>query len=333
MSIAFPVSLKSHLSGLRLHLVIGMALSAVTALSSVPVALAKAPMQQTQAPGFYRTMIGTFEITALSDGTARMPIDRLLADPPEKTRETLRAAYLDTPMEMSVNAYLINTGDRLVLVDTGSGEGAGPDLGRLADNIIASGHTPDQVDDVLLTHLHPDHVGGLVANGTALFPSAQVHVSREEAGFWRSRTDPSAMGNQADFAADVRTLLDPYIASGQFQPFDADDEVVAGVRNMAAAGHTPGSVVYIVESGGEQLYLIGDLIHAGPVQFADPDVTFAFDADPPKAAAIRRDIFELAASERILIGAAHLPFPGLGYLRSESGASHWISINYSSAME
>ncbi|WP_202032875.1 MBL fold metallo-hydrolase [Rhizobium lusitanum] len=274
-------------------------------------------------------MIGAFEVTALSDGTAEMPMDELLSEPGEKTREVLKEAHLDTPMEMSVNAYLINTGDRLILVDTGSGDGLGSSLGKLPKNIIAAGYKPDQIDDILLTHLHPDHVGGLVRNGAAVFPNAKIHASRVEATFWLSPSNAASVSNQAGFVTSVQASLAPYVASGRFQPFDGDAEVVSYVRARKAEGHTPGSVVYVIESNRERLLLIGDLIHAGPVQFADPAITFAFDSDPAKAANARRNVLGQAAADGDMIGAAHLPFPGLGYVRRELDAYRWLSINYS----
>lgn len=313
-----------------LRIILSVSFFCAAGLLPVTSALARAPMQMTQAPGFYRTMIGAFEVTALSDGTTPMPIDELLSDPPEKTKQALKEAYLDTPMEMSVNAYLINTGDRLILVDAGGGDGLAPGLGKLKKNIVAAGYWPDQIDDILLTHLHTDHIGGLSANGSIAFPNAKVHASRLEANFWLSSPDAASGGNQASFVASVRATLEPYIASGRFQPFDDGSNVVAGVGAVGAAGHTPGSVVYVVESNGERFIVVGDLIHAGPVQFEHPDVTFAFDSDREKAASARRTVFDKAASGRDLIGAAHVPFPGLGYIRSEAGAYRWFPMGYSS---
>ncbi|UHD44096.1 MBL fold metallo-hydrolase [Aureimonas altamirensis] len=311
------------------HSILALMLLSASGLLSSPFALAKAPMQKTQAPGFYRTMVGAFEITAISDGTARMPMDQLMSDPPEKIEEALRDAHLNAPMEMSVNAYLINTGDRLILVDTGSGAGLGPSLGKLATNIVVAGYKPDQIDDILLTHLHPDHVGGLTANGTAVFANAIVHASRLEAEFWLSSSNVAEGGNQAGFVKSVRASLDPYVRSSRFDPFDGDKEIMAAVRTMSAPGHTPGSVVYVIESETSKFFVVGDLIHAGAIQFARPDITFTFDSDQTKAAGARRTVFDKAVAERVLIGAAHLPFPGLGHIRAEAGAYRWLPLNYS----
>jgi glyoxylase-like metal-dependent hydrolase (beta-lactamase superfamily II) len=126
-------------------------------------------------------MLGNFEITALSDGTVDLPVDQLLQQPAEKTLAALHAAFEKVPLQVSDNAYLINTGKRLVLVDTGAGDLFGPTLGKLIRNLEASGYQPEQVDDIFLTHMHPDHVGGLVRNRVIQFPNAVVHADRAEA--------------------------------------------------------------------------------------------------------------------------------------------------------
>lgn len=314
------------------------------------LAPARAPMQDSQAPGFYRVKIGAFELTALSDGTAPMPVDELLSDPPEETRKTLTEAHLALPMDMSVNAYLLNTGARLVLIDAGGGEGMGQGLGKLAQSINAAGYRVDQVDDILLTHMHLDHLGGLTAQGRAVFPNAILHASQTEADFWlaplrdkptqNEPTQDKSGKAQADFGMAVAAALDPYITSGRFQPIQdrkgGQDhetiEIIAGIKAMPAPGHTPGNVIYLIESEGEKAVMLGDLVHVGPVQFQKPDVTFLFDDDPAKAAQTRHKIFDHAISQAALIGASHLPFPGLGHIGMDTPRYRWHPLNYSSQL-
>ena len=134
-------------------------------------ALAAAPMQKVQS-GYLHVMVGKFEVTAISDGTVDLPIEKLLKEPVNVTKTALKRSFLEVPTETSDNAYLINTGEKLILVDTGAGQLFGPTLGKLASNVRAAGYELDQIDDIVLTHLHPDHVGGLMANGQRAFPKA-----------------------------------------------------------------------------------------------------------------------------------------------------------------
>src|SRR5579859_5104455 len=140
---------------------------AVAALSSAPVSAA-APMAKTNAPGFYRIMLGDFEVTALNDGTTELPWDHILTAPPEQTDQTLAKSYLKSPLETSFNGFLVNTGSKLVLIDTGAGTLFAPTLNKLAANLKASGYQPEQVDEIYITHMHADHIGGLVSDGKAV---------------------------------------------------------------------------------------------------------------------------------------------------------------------
>ena len=172
------------------HLLHSAALAAILALGAgagPTAALAAAPQVKTQAPGFYRVMLGEFEVTALSDGTVDLPVDKLLKEPAAKTTAALKKSFLSVPVETSFNGYLVNTGAKLVLIDAGAGTLFGPTLGKLVASLQAAGYKPEQVDDILITHMHPDHVGGLAANGAIVFPNATVHADRRDADFWLSK--------------------------------------------------------------------------------------------------------------------------------------------------
>ena len=291
---------------------------------------AAAPMVHTQAPGWYRFMLGAFEVTALGDGTIDLAPEKLLKAPPAKTTKSLAQSWLASPVETSVNAYLVNTGARLVLIDAGAGALEGPTLGRLAGNLRAAGYLPEQVDDVFLTHLHPDHVGGLVAGGAMVFPHATVHADKREADYWLSEaTLAKATGDTKTFVQGAMAALKPYIAAGRFQTFVADAELVPGVRSRATYGHTAGHTSYDVQSRGQRLLVLGDVVHVGAVQFADPSVSISFDADPKAAAAIRAEVFKHAAKEDDLVAGAHLPFPGIGHVRSLFRGYEWVPVSWS----
>jgi glyoxylase-like metal-dependent hydrolase (beta-lactamase superfamily II) len=297
------------------------ALVAAVAFSAVAImpAQAAAPMAHTQAPGFYRLMLGDFEVTALNDGAFYLPVDKLLKQPAAKTDAALARHFLKIPVETSVNGFLVNTGTRLVLFDTGTGGLNGPTAGVLAANLMAAGYKPEQVDDIFITHDHADHVGGLSHDGAAVFPNAVVHVGRGDVDHYTS----AAAGDDKAFAS-----LAPYVAAKHFQAIDADAEIVPGVRSWSTPGHTPGHTSYVVESQGQRLIVTGDLIHVAAVQFDDPTVTISFDSDGSKAEAARMKVFAQAARDGTLIAAAHLQFPGIGHLAANGKAFTYVPVNY-----
>ncbi|HEY1089736.1 MAG TPA: MBL fold metallo-hydrolase [Burkholderiaceae bacterium] len=306
-------------------------LSVVLASSTVTVAQAAAPQQKTQAPGYYRLMLGDFEVTALSDGTVELPVDKLLAAPAAATNATLQHSFLRSPLETSVNGYLINTGTKLVLIDTGAGVMFGPTLGRLLSNLKAAGYTPEQVDEIYITHFHGDHMGGLLEKGLASYPNAVVRMARAEADYYLSKAKMAAAPEAARGAfAGAMKATQPYADSGRIKPIDGDAELVPGIRSVLTSGHTPGHTIYQVESKGQRLIVWGDLMHVAAVQFPDPTVTISFDTDSKVMLPQRLKIFAEAAASGALVAGAHLSFPGLGHLRAEGKGYQFVPVNYAS---
>ncbi len=292
---------------------------------------AAAPQVKTQAPGYYRVMLGAFEVTALSDGTVALPVDKLLTGTtPAKTEKSLARNFVKAPLETSVNAYLINTGTKLVLVDTGAAGLFGPTLGRLGESLKAAGYQPEQVDEIYITHMHPDHVGGLMAGDKMAFVNATVRADQHDADFWLSQANlDKAPADSKGFFQGAMASLNPYVAAGRFKPFEGETELAPGIKAIATPGHTPGHSVYVVESQGQKLVLWGDLMHVAAVQFAEPGVTIAFDTDSKGAAVQRKRAYADAAKHGYLIGSAHLSFPGLGHLRAEGKGYGFVPLNYS----
>jgi glyoxylase-like metal-dependent hydrolase (beta-lactamase superfamily II) len=292
--------------------------------------LAGAPQLKTQAPGWYRMLLGGFEVTALNDGTFPMDLAKLLTNvTPKQLDEDLSRSFIANPVEASVNGFLINTGTKLVLIDTGAGTFFGPTVGKLRDSLIASGYRPEQVDEVYITHMHLDHVGGLIKDGKMAFPNAVVRASQQEADYWLSKAKMAAAPADAkDGFANAQQALAPYIAAGRFKPFNGDVELVPGVRSVVTPGHTPGHTLYMVESGGEKLLLWGDLMHAAAAQFPDPSVSLQYDMDLPAAAEQRKKVFADAAAHRYWVAGAHLPFPGIGHLRTNGSGYTFVHANY-----
>lgn len=298
----------------------------------LPAAHAAAPQVRTQAPGFYRVLLGDVEITALSDGTVTIPLDTLLTNTgAAHVKGVLATHHLGTQVETSINAYLVNTGKRLVLIDTGAGASFGTHGGHLADSIRAAGYRPEDVDTVLLTHIHGDHSNGLTIDGKAVLPNAEVVVAKHEADAW---LDPA---NRTKVRPDSVHVIDealaafaPYRQAGRVRTFDGPVEVVPGIRAVPAPGHTPGHTVYEVTAGGQTMRFVGDTLHAKDVQMAEPQVTIQFDEDSNAARRQREALFADAAARGIIVAAAHTPFPGLGYIERSGSAYTWAPLNYSS---
>ncbi|MGY8903349.1 MAG: MBL fold metallo-hydrolase [Burkholderiales bacterium] len=309
--------------------VLAAALLAVPALSGLNAAQAAAPLVKTQ-PGYYRVMLGDFEVTALSDGTVALPVDKLLTNTTAaKVNKALAKSYLSSPLETSVTAYLINTGAKLVLVDAGAAGLFGPTLGNLLTSLKAAGYAPEQIDEVYITHMHPDHVGGLMAGDKLAFPNAVVRADQKDADFWLSQANlDKAPQDAKGFFQGAQASLNPYVKAAKFKSFSGNTELVSGVKAMATHGHTAGHTVYVVESKGQKLVLWGDLMHVGAVQFEDPTVTIQFDSNDKSAAAERKKAYAEAAKQGYLVAATHLPFPGIGRLRAQGKGYVFLPINY-----
>jgi len=310
-------------------------LAALLLLGTAFEASAAAPQIKTSAPGYYRMMLGDFEITAVSDGTVDLKVSDLLTNTTAaKVRSALARAHLKDPVETSVTAYLINTGSKLVMIDAGAGAFFGPTLGKLIGNLKASGYQPEQVDEIYLTHLHADHVGGIVSGQPGdyriAFPNAIVRADKRDADFWLSKANMEAAPKDAkQFFEAAMAALNPYIAANKFKPFDGNTDLTPGIKAVATHGHTPGHTIYVVESQGQRLDLWGDLMHVAAVQFSQPAVTIRFDTNAKAAAAQRKKEFAAAAKRGYWVGAAHLPFPGIGHLRSDGSGYDWTPANYS----
>jgi len=308
------------------------ALFTLAAACFVGAASAGAPPVNTQAPGFYRMTLGDFEVTAVSDGTVNLQPTQLLTNTTKKKVQTaLGRAFLAEPVETSVNGYLVNTGSKLVLIDAGAGSLFGPTLGKFVANLKAAGYQPEQVDEIYITHMHADHVGGLVADGKTVFPNAVVRADQHDADYWLSQKNLDAAPEDAKgFFKGAMASINPYAAASRFRPFNGDTELVPGVKAIANYGHTKGHTVYLVESKGQKLLLWGDLMHVAAVQFADPSVTIAFDTDAKAALAQRRKVFADAAKQGYWVAGAHLAFPGIGHLRRDGAGYTFVPANYSS---
>lgn len=302
-----------------------------TALLTVTAAEAAAPPQvKTQVPGYFRLNVGNFEVTALFDGYNDLSPDLLKGLTPSKIRALLARNHLfGEGVQTSVNAFLINTGKNLVLVDSGAGQCFGETAGHLPDNLKAAGYKPEQVDTILLTHLHLDHVCGLVdAQHKPVFPNAQVYASKAEADYWLG---PTAMAEapaaSREYFKIARDSTQPYVDAGTFNTFTLSPPI-DGLTAHAAPGHTPGSTTYTFASNGQSIVFIGDLIHDFSVQFEHPEVSIGFDSNSQQAIVSRDRVFTEVAESKTWAAAAHLPFPGIGHINAIDKHFEWIPAQY-----
>ncbi|HEX4917834.1 MAG TPA: MBL fold metallo-hydrolase [Limnobacter sp.] len=307
--------------------------AAVLGLSSVAAHAANpVPVQTTQAPGFYRMAVGDTMVTALYDGYINLAPGLLKGLDQKQIQSMLARMFLQTDpgVQTAVNAYLVHTPNNLVLVDAGSAQCFGPTLGNVLNNLKAAGYKPEQVDTVLLTHMHPDHVCGLVdAQGQAVFANATVHGPKGDADFWlNAEAMAKAPEGNKPFFQMAQKSLGPYQAAGKFKTFDKAGPLLDGFAVVPTPGHTPGHSSFLLTSGKTSMLIWGDVLHSHAVQFAKPEVTIEFDTDSKQAIASRKASLADLAKNGWLVAASHLPFPGIGRVAAEGKAYRYVPIEF-----
>jgi glyoxylase-like metal-dependent hydrolase (beta-lactamase superfamily II) len=293
-------------------------------------ALAAAPQHHEQVPGFYRLKVGDLEVTALFDGPGVFDVNWLNG---EKTRDDVRKALHDDPhvLDVADTGFLVNTGKQLILVDAGSGTWfGGGKFGHLAGNLRTAGYTPEEVDIVLVTHLHSDHIGGLTTpDGKIVFPNADIYVAKADSDFWLSpELAAKAPKDVQQFFQTAQRIAAPYIKAGKWHTFGDSDQIVDGMQIVPLRGHTPGHTGYEFSSQGKKILFWGDVMHVQRLQLPDPTITVVFDVDPTAASATRDQLLRKLASEDVLIAGPHMLFPGLGRLHKELGTYRWAPVAF-----
>jgi glyoxylase-like metal-dependent hydrolase (beta-lactamase superfamily II) len=310
-------------------------LAALASLVAGPnAARAAAPQHHNQVPGFYRLQVGDIEVTALFDGPAVFHQEWLTGT--KATKATMdgvvEALHKDPHMlEASDTGFLVNTGKQLILVDAGSGTWfGGGALGRLAGSLRSAGYTPEEVDIVLITHLHSDHVGGLTnQDGTRVFRNAEVYVAKAESDFWLSpEIAAKAPKDTQPFFESAQAIAAPYIKADKWHTFSGSEAIVEGLQLVPLLGHTPGHTGYEFSSKGQKILFWGDTIHAQRVQLPHPEVTVVFDIDPAAAAATRNQLLSKLAHEDVVIAGPHMLFPGLGRLHKDGSGYSWAPVQF-----
>ncbi|WP_223650559.1 MBL fold metallo-hydrolase [Hymenobacter psoromatis] len=283
----------------------------------------------TAAPAYRRFTLNDWQVLALSDGTTTADLDQVLLDHTvQQVAPLLEEAGLGNPVTISINAYLLDDGQRCLLLDTGAGDLMGAPAGHLLASLAQASYQPDQIDAVLLTHIHGDHSGGLLAGEALAFPRAQVYVNELDATYWlREANQPLAPAARQRSFANARRKLLPYQAAGQLRPFAAGGEVLPGVATIARPGHTPGHTYYALAGAGPRLVFCADLAHLITLQLADPTIALAYDVDPAQAVRSRQLALAEASAAGYWLAAAHAPFPGIGHVVATATGYRWLPID------
>ena len=299
----------------------------VSALSQPSTA--KAPMLGASAHSHYRFKLGSFECTTILDGAIQLPGPHPIFGQDQSKEDVQKLAsdnFLPTGrMEIVFTPVMVNTGNQLVLFDTGNGAlRRGKGAGLLGSALAGVGYKPEQVDVVVITHCHPDHIGGLMEGGKPTFPNARYVISQAEYDFWSP--PEQAEGPRARVGKLVQSNVVPL--ADKFTFIKPDAEVVPGIRAVDAFGHTPGHMAFHIESGSSRLLLWSDTTNHYVASLQRPDWHVRFDMDKQKAAATRKRLLDMAASERIPVTGYHMPFPAIGFVEKKNGAYRWVPVSY-----
>lgn len=307
--------------------------SAIGAALLAPIvpALALAPQAGKAAqPTFYRFKLGTIEMTVISDGTLAFPAETLWGTRSNEARALLTSTFHSTnPVELQLNAILVKTGGRLVMIDAGCGiDGKFQKTsGSLLSSLAAAGYMPGDVDMIVLTHGHADHLWGIsdATNSSLLFPSAEFVATETEVKFWNT---PELTAKESPLLRPEITRANLKLASPRLRLIKAGTEVAPGVTTFATAGHTPGHMSVLISSGKEQLLIAGDILLDSVVSFLHPDWPLLFDLDVPMATKTRIGFLDRAVADKALVGGYHLPFPGFGHVVREGSAYRWLPADW-----
>ena len=276
----------------------------------------------TQPSGVSHIAIGDIVVSAINDGVYPASFDDLVTTDRAACESAHHGEFRLAPPWLTINCFVIRTGDRTVLVDSGFA-GKTEQVGRLAGNLKAIDIAPADVDTIVMTHMHPDHEAGLTdSSGKAVFPKAELVLHENEFAFWR---DDGAMARapaegQGDFHL-ARAALGAY---GDRVRTVKADRVAPGVRAFPTPGHTPGHTAWLVESNGEGLLIWGDIVHFPGIQFAFPDTSVAFDLDHAAAAQSRKTVLKFAAGEKLRVAGVHLDFPTFGHVVPSGAAYRFV---------
>ena len=306
------------------------------ALAVTPSALhAAAPAAGRQAPGFYRSKLGDYELTQLADGarTFPMPDGFIVNLPKDQALAAAEAAYLPKgQVTIPFNPMVVNTGSKLIVIDTGNGLGAFEAskgaVGQMNANMKAAGIDPNAVDLVLISHFHGDHIGGLkTADGKLVYPNAEIKVPATEWAFWTDEANQAKANgfNKGQFA-NVKKMLDGL--GDKVTKFEAGKEVAPGITSVATPGHTPGHVSFVIASGNARILVQSDVSNIPALFLNRPDWQVVFDNDPNLAVATRHKFYDMAVAEKAAVIGYHFSFPSVGHVEKDGSGYRLVPAGW-----
>lgn len=277
-------------------------------------------------PTFYDRMVGDLRVTVLLDGFFDLGRPLITNATAEQIDAGMTNAYLGTgdQIRLPISIHLVHGADGITMIDAGSGSAFGPTAGRVAAALNTMGIGTEEITRIVLTHMHPDHIGGLLSSdGKAVFGSASLHVHEADLKFWTDEAIAASVPDDSKpFFALARSVSAAY--GERLNPFVGSADIGGGLSTVEAFGHTPGHSAVRVSGGTDQLLILGDAAAIAAVQFVHPDAGIAFDADGAQAAVTRKAIFDMVSVDRIAVAATHLPFPGVGHVERTNSAYAWV---------
>jgi glyoxylase-like metal-dependent hydrolase (beta-lactamase superfamily II) len=318
-----PISRRSALLG-----AVG-ATAALAAGAGVPApAAAKAPMLGAAAPSFRRYTLGDFEVTVIHDGFIALDGPHPIFGQDQDAAAVQKLAEDNmlpgTRMTIGFSPVIVNTGNELVLFDAGNGAGRRPAAGQLRALLASAGYSAEQIDIVVLTHFHPDHIGGLMEDGQAAFPNARYVTGQAEYDFWSPVE--KASGPTERVGKLVQSNVVPFADKMSFLADNQD--VVTGITAVGSFGHTPGHMCFHIESAGKRLMVTGDIANHYVVSLQRPDWHVRFDMDKQKAAEARKKVFGMIAADKVPFSGYHMPFPNVGYVEAMGDGFRYVPATY-----
>ncbi len=319
-----PISRRTLLTG------------AATAALAPSLARAAVPIQEHQAPGFYRFKLGDYEVTILHDGARTFPLPASFVSnvPPDQAAAAASDAFMPAgKVTVPFNPTLINTGSKLVLIDTGNGASPDGAVGQLFPNLAAAGVQPADIDVVVISHLHPDHINGLrTADGAIAFPNATIIAPRTDWAFWMDDAHAAQATTAIDkvYFANTRKILTG--TDDRIGRYDWGSEVAPGITALATPGHTPGHTSFAITSAGRSMLVQSDVTNIPEFFLRNPDWHVAYDHDPDLAQLTRHKFYDMAASEKLLVAGYHFAFPSAGHVERTATGYRLVPMAWSSAI-
>jgi glyoxylase-like metal-dependent hydrolase (beta-lactamase superfamily II) len=312
------------------------ATGAALAPAATTTARAAAPPAGKQAPGIYRHKLGEFEITQIADGAFKRPVSNgfvVNVSKEQAIAETEAVYFQKDQVVVPLNPVLINTGSKLVLIDTGGGptnyarsNGA---IGQLHTNMATAGIDRNAVDIVIISHFHVDHISGLrTADGGLAFPNAEIKVPTADWNFWMNEANAASATGYTKGAFPVPKAVFAGIEN-KLTKYDGGKEVAPGITSIATPGHTPGHMSFVVASGSARVLVQSDVTSIPQFFLRHPDWQVEYDADPNQAVQTRRKFYDMASAEKALVIGFHFPFPSAGYVEKDGTGYRLVPIAWS----